>query len=751
MVWMALKPLLILTAQINSMFLFFINRKVNGISTPLYYKALLCLFFFSHFLSYAQNIEFEKSNFPDKKDELIEASRKLRHGYDFYFQGKKELDDYRKIYLAEYKFFPVSLHDYERAGYQNFKSAQSALIEANRFNPKNAKLNYTLGFLSLMLEPSEKNALQYMETALALGLQPEGDMWFWMAWAFHLSQRWEDAIKYYNNYVNAIQMKPNKQLAAAVEDARKKVNECENGIELSQFPQRVFVDNLGPNINSSFPEYGPSITADEETIFFTARRPSSAGSKRDESDNGYYEDVFSASKLNGKWQLAKPLSKNVNTELHDAVSGLSPDGSKLFVFRSSYEDGGDLYQSVLFGLDWEEPSRLNKNINTKYHESSVSLSYDGRRLYFVSNRDNGIGDRDIYYCEMAVNGDWGLPKNIGSEINTKYGEEAVFMHPDGVTMYFSSKGHNSMGGYDIFKSTLENGKWQKPVNLGYPINGPDDDVFFVVSGSGNRAYFAATKTGGYGDYDLYKITFLGPEKQPLLNSQDQLLAMVAKPINNLKTETTIELKSAKLTILKGVIMDEKTEKPLSADIELIDNVKNTVLATFQSNAATGKYLVTLPSGKNYGIAVKSKGYLFHSENIDLPMAAEFQEFNLDIELKKIEVGSTVVLNNIFFGFNESTLKDESINELERLVQLIKDNPGIKLEIGSHTDNVGSDDYNKTLSENRSKSVVNYLIQKGVATTKLVAVGYGESKPVSTNENEAGRQKNRRTEFKVVGK
>ncbi len=749
---MELKPLLILIAQIKIMFSFLDRRKRISVSnTPISNKRILMLFLLCGALGHSQNVEFEKANFPDKKEEFQEASRKLRHGYDFFVQGKKELDDFKKAYLAEFKFFPVSLHDYERAGYQHFKSAQSAMLEANRFNPKNAKLNYSLGFLSLMLEPSEKNAVQFMETALSLGIEPEGDMWFWIGWAFHLSQRWDEAIKYYNNYVNAIQMKPNKQLAAAVEDARKKVNECENGKELSQNPQRVFVDNLGPNINTSFPEYGPSITADEETIFFTSRRPSSAGSKKDESDNGYFEDVFSAGKMNGKWQLAKPISKNVNTEFHDAVSGLSPDGSKLFVFRSSYEDGGDLYQSTLFGLDWEEPTRLNKNINTKYHESSVSLSYDGRRLYFVSNRDNGIGDRDIYYCEIAVNGDWGLPKNIGTEINTKYGEEAVFMHPDGVTMYFSSKGHNSMGGYDIFKSTLENGKWQKPVNLGFPINGPDDDVFFVVSGSGNRAYFAGTKPGGYGDYDLYKITFLGPEKQPLLNSQDQLLAMVAQPVNNLKTETAIELKSAKLTILKGLINDEKSEKPLSAEIELIDNTKNELLATFQSNAATGKYLVTLPSGKNYGIAVKSKGYLFHSENIDLPMAAEFQEFNLDIGLKKIEVGSTVVLNNIFFGFNESTLKDESINELERLVQLIKDNPGIKLEIGSHTDNVGSEEYNKVLSEDRSKSVVNYLIQKGIPATKLVAVGYGEAKPVASNESETGRQKNRRTEFKVVGK
>ncbi len=702
------------------------------------------------FVGFAQNVEFEKANFPEKKEELHEAQRKLRLGTDFFNQGKKELEEFKKYYLTAYKYYPVSLHDYERSGYQNFKSAQSPLEEANRFNPKNAKLNYMLGFTWLMFDPTNNATLQYFETALELGLNNEPDQFFWMAWAYHLNSKWDDAIKYYRTHLNSLQKKP-KVIIAALDDVKKKMEECEVGKSLSENPQRVFVDNLGSNVNSAFPDYGPSITTDEETVFFTSRRPNSIGGKRDESDNGYFEDVYSSVKVAGKWQLAKQLSKNVNTEYHDAVSGLSPDGSKLYVFRSSYEDGGDLYESTLFGLDWEEAVRMNKNINTKYHESSVSLSFDGRHLFFVSSKESGYGDRDIYSCEIAVNGDWGLSKNMGPEINTKYGEEAVFMHPDGVTLYFSSKGHNTMGGYDIFKTTMVNGKWQKPENLGYPINGPDDDVFFVVSGSGNRAYFAASKAGGYGDYDLYKITFLGPEKQPLLNSQDQLLAMVDNPINNLKTDKAVEVKSSRLTILKGVILDEKTEKPLESTIELIDNVKNSVLATFQSNASTGKYLVTLPSGKNYGVSVKSKGYLFHSENIDLPEATEFQEFNLDIELKKIDIGSTVILNNIFFGFNETTLKNESINELERLVRLMKENPSVKLEIGSHTDDVGSDDYNNALSENRSKSVVQYLVDKGITPTKLVAKGYGEQKPIAPNDSETGRQKNRRTEFKVVGK
>lgn len=708
----------------------------------------LCTLLYSSVLS--QNVAFERDNFPGRKEEFREALRRLETGTQFYLLGRKEFDETRRAFLVTNRYYPVSHRDYQKSGLKNFRDALSPLSDAQKFNPNNADLNYMLGIIWFVSDPSAKETLSNFETAYRNDPDVQPDISYWLGWAYHLNSRWDEAIVQYQRYLSWIQAK-SRNNTPAIEDITKKINECQSGKKLSATPERVFVDNLGPQINTAFAEYGPSISADEETIFFTARRPNSIGGKKTEYDNNYYEDIYYSARQQGKWQSARQLSKRVNTETHDAVAGLSPDGSRLYVYRNSGTDGGDLYESLLSGSDWEVPVHMNKNINTKFHESSVSLSFDGRRLFFVSDKLSGIGDRDIWCCEADAKGEWMPPRNLGMDINTRYAEDAVFMHPDGVTLYFSSKGHNSMGGYDIFRSRFLNGKWQAPENLGYPINGPDDDVFFVISGSGNRAYFASSKPGGMGETDLYRITFLGPEKLPLLNTQDQLMSMDARPVNNLKTEKAVETRSAKLTLLKGFIRDDKTNEPIEANIELFDNVKNELVATFRSNSTTGRYLVTLPSGRNYGISVKKEKYLFHSENFDLPDDMDFQEFVQDIRLKKIEIGNSIVLRNIFFDSDKATLRKESDAELEHLVKLLKENPSVKIELGSHTDADGTPDYNQKLSEARSASVTSFLVSKGIATGRVVAKGYGESKPIAANTTQEGKQKNRRTEFRIIEK
>jgi outer membrane protein OmpA-like peptidoglycan-associated protein len=318
-------------------------------------------------------------------------------------------------------------------------------------------------------------------------------------------------------------------------------------------------------------------------------------------------------------------------------------------------------------------------------------------------------------------------------------------------MYFSSQGHKGMGGYDIFKTVYNDSSktWSTPENIGYPVNTPDDDVFFVVSASGRHGYYSSFKPNGFGEKDLYMITFLGVEKQMIMNNEDNLIASQAAPVKETVVAPVAEIKEAQLTILKGKITDALTQKPLDATIEIIDNQMNQVIATFTSNSITGKYLVSLPAGKNYGIAVKKEGYLFHSENFDIPATSAFQEVTKDVELKGIVVGSKIILKNIFFDFDKATLRPESTNELQRLTKLLTDVPTLKIEISGHTDSKGANEYNAKLSDNRSKAVVDYLIKAGIAANRLTYKGYGEDQPISTNDTEVGRQLNRRTEFKIL--
>ena len=712
------------------------------------FKTILALFFISTSVL-AQNVEFEKANFPDRKDQLKEARKALDEGKDAFVLGRKEYQFILDEYVNAHGYYPVSRNDYRHAGDIYFKQAKPFLEKAQEFNPNNADLNYMLGFISFNLNAQSPEAIKYLEKAYSLNPQIPEDGIYLLGWACQINLKWDDAIKYYQAAMSRYSANA-KANAVPMADVTKKIQECKTGKLLVANPQRIFVENLGPEINTIYPEYSAFITADESMIAFTACRNTTTGGKSDGENGGYFEDLYISGKKGRKWAPAQNFGPVVNSEDHDATAGLSSDGTILFVYKFKEKDGGDIYVSYLNGNLWTKPEHLNKNINSKAHESSVSLSYDGKRLYFVSDREGGLGDRDIYYSDKDAKGEWGPAVNAGSVLNTKYAEEGVFIHPDGKTIYFSSKGHNTMGGYDIFKSVFENGAWSEPENLGYPINGPDDDVFFVINGSGHHGYFASAKQGGYGDKDIYKITFLGPEKAPLLMNEDNLLASVTVPVSEFKAEK-IESSGPKMTILKGVVSDEQTKQPLEASIELVDNTKNEVIAVFKSNSTTGKYLVSLPSGKNYGIAVKKEGYLFHSENFDLPASANFQEVEKNIELKKIDIGKTITLRNIFFDFDKATIRPESANELDRLIKLLSENPTIKIELGSHTDSKGSDDYNQKLSQSRSQSVVTYLIGKGIAGDRLVAKGYGETVPVASNDTDEGRQMNRRTDFKILSK
>jgi outer membrane protein OmpA-like peptidoglycan-associated protein/tetratricopeptide (TPR) repeat protein len=673
------------------------------------YTFLVCLFVTASLM--AQNVEFTKANFSDKKG-LKEALNNIKIGDDGFAKGKG-------MYME----------------------AINSYTKANNFNPNNALLNYKMGVCYLSFD--KEKALTFLKKAEDLNPHCAVDLYLQLGIAYHQNHDFEKGMEKYKAHKNKLTPKEYSEIAPTL---NKKIQECEVGVELIKKPIKVFIDNLGTSINSLYPEYCPIVNADESMLIYTSRRDNTTGEKRDPQDQKYYEDILIADNAGDDWKVTNP-GKPLNSDLHDATVGLSPDGQTLYIYKG--ENGGDLYECKLKGNEWGKPERMNKNINSKYHESSASLGPDGRTLYFVSDRLDGVGGRDIYVTYLDKKGNWGEPINL-KEINTIYDEEAVFIHPDGRTLYFSSQGHKTMGGFDVFKTVYDNGKWSEPQNMGYPINTADDDVFFSITASGLHAFMSSARAGGYGEQDIYLITFLN-EKPVVTNSEDNLIAWRTEPVSETVIEQTVSVNNASLTLLKGRILDDDTKKPIEAQIILTDNTKNEELATFTSNSATGKYLVSLPSGKNYGIAVKADGYLFHSENFDIPNAAAYQEIEKDIYLKKVEVGKEIVLKNIFFDFNKATLRPESKGELENLTQLMRDNSTLKIEISGHTDNVGSATYNKTLSDQRAKAVVDYLIKAGISADRMTSVGYGFDKPIASNATDEGRQLNRRTEFKIISK
>lgn len=665
-----------------------------------------------------KNIPFEKSFFKDNKKILKEALNEIEKGDKLYEEG-----------MGKYK---IALNHY---------------LAANKLNPDNAMLNFKIGvcYLNTILK---ENALHHLEKASHLDPNVDPKISYLLGQAYQLNLDWKKAISEYNNYKKTLTPEDWEKNASEV---LKRIDECKNGIELMKNPVRVFIDNIGNIVNSVYPDYVPVISADESVMMFTSRRDNTTGGQKSDFDFEYFEDVYIAYNKDGNWSAPQNMGEPINTGSHDATIGLSPDAQKLLIYRSSGKDGGDIYFCELKGDKWSKPERFPKNINTEHHESSACFSFDERTLYFVSNKPDGLGGHDIYKCELNKKGKWGKAENIGAPINTLYDDEAVFLHPDGKTMYFSSRGHKTMGGFDIFKSVFENGKWSEPQNLGYPVNTPDDDIYFVVSASGRRAYYASGKKGGMGEKDIYVITFLGAEKPVVLNTEDNLLANVSESVSEVMIEPEVEIKTNSVTLLKGFVHDAVTLMPLESDIEIVDNEKKEVIATFKSNSKTGKYLVTLPSGKNYGIAVKSENYLFHSENVDIPVSTGYLEVEKNIGLKKVVVGSKIVLKNIFFDFDKATLRPESTAELDRLIKLLNDIPSLRIELSGHTDNRGKDEYNQNLSERRAKAVVDYLIQKEINTSRLEYKGYGEIQPIATNDTDEGRQLNRRTEFKVLSK
>lgn len=493
--------------------------------------------------------------------------------------------------------------------------------------------------------------------------------------------------------------------------AQTLINDCKFSIQAIAHPVPFTPVNMGPEINTADDEYLPVVTADERTLIFT----------RKINNN---EDFYTSVKVNDKWQKATYLSNQINTpEYNEGAQSITQDGKFLFFTGCNRPDGlgrCDIYVSQKKGDDWGKPFDLSPPINTPGWEAQPAISADGRTLYFVSNRKGGYGGYDIWKSTLTSKG-WGEPENLGPNINTAFDEQSPFIHADDSTLYFSSNGWPGMGGKDLFVSRLgTDGKWQKPENLGYPINTSGDENGLTLTANGKDAFFSSNTLGGYGGYDIYTFE-LPPNLRPRM-----------------------------VTYVKGKVSDAKTQQPLQAAVEIIDLQKNTAVYQDYSGTDEGDFLATIASGKNYGLNISKSGYLFYSENFSLIGHQAKNPFNIVVQLQPIAVGNKVVLNNVFFDTNKADLKPESLAELQKLLEFLTLNPAVRIEISGHTDDVGNDELNQTLSENRAKAVYQYLIANKIDASRLVYKGYGKTQPIAPNTTEEGRKNNRRTEFKVVG-
>jgi len=625
---------------------------------------------------------------------------------------EKALFDDKDSYKVAYKHFQKGESLYKQGIYSQ---ALTEYLPAQKFNLNNAEVNMKIGQCYLY-SSTKLEAKPYLEKALALDERINISIHLLLGKAYHLEMDWVRAIEHYEKFVNLASQQDAERIALA----RKRIEECKYGQTMVKSPLDIKIEALPAPVNTEFAEYHPLISADEGVMYFTSRRASTTGGNRDVNYDIYYEDIYKTSEKDGVWEAPVGIGPTVNTNFHDATVGLSADGQQLFIYKDEAGDG-NIYYCELDGNEWSAPVKLNENINSEYTETTACFSFDGMTIYFISDRPGGFGNNDIYVSKKDDNDEWGPAKNLGASINTLYNEDAVYMHPDGKTLYFSSEGHSTMGGYDIFKSVYneQSGSWSTPENMGYPINSADDDVFFVLSASGERGYYSSIKANGMGEKDIYMITFPSEEKKP------------------------------ELTLVKGAIIDTKSGLPIYAQIEVIDNEKNEVIAKVNSNKLTGEYLFSLPSGRDYGITVTADGYFFHSENINIPASTPYFEMFQDISLGEIGVGESIVLDFIYFETNETTLSSQSLVELERVLDFMRSNPNLKIEISGHTDNVGSEAYNIKLSTKRAQAVVDWLASKNSERSKMTSRGYGFSKPVESNDTEEGRAKNRRTEFKVL--
>ncbi len=623
-------------------------------------------------------------------------------------------------------------------------------VNAALLDPNNIRASYMSG-ISMLESVTKGAAEEYFMKVYEKDPEYTFDLLYKVAQSLHYGYKFDEATQYYDRYLDKLAANPDYLGSDMVDGliVRRKIFECEQGKILMEFPEDVEIVNLGADINSKYYDYAPVVDADENIMIFTSRRKEQNLNEDVSDDNIPFEDIFVSKKVNGVWDYPDNIGNVVNTMYHDSNVGLSKDGKDLYIYKD--ENNGDIYLSTMDeNGEWSYPEPLDRHINTEFSETSVSLSPDGNTIFFASDRPGGEGGIDIWVSHRNAKGGWQKATNIGAPINTPFDEDGPFIGFDGKTLYFSSRGGNGMGGYDIYRVEYDSASavWNTPTNMGYPINTPDDDIYFTPSKDGKRAYYASVKEDGLGYTDLYMLKV--PDEMKHDDPNATPVAVVA----------SVEL--APVTLKVSIF---NTDGLMDAVVSLRGVLGSGGLGA--NKLSTGVYSFTSTEEKEneYVLNVTQTGYEAQLITVNYPGAgSEPINFEQRVTLLKAKKDAPVIdipkpiarkasgdkVRNVYFDFGSSYYHKKDAPYIEKAIELMKQNPSIMLELYGHSDYIGIEKYNKSLSINRADKVKSAMVKAGIDAGRISIKGFGSDKPLATNDQEKeGRELNRRVEFRFI--
>ena len=628
-----------------------------------------------------------------------------------------------KVYSKKVeKLYDEGIGFYKKGNYTETLTRMKTVISEE---PEFTDAYYLIGLINFKrtnsnFREAERNFLKVAE--LCPGYDPY--VYYYLGEICYGEDRYDSTVRYLSEFVKDVdKIKSDKDYNRAMD----LLTYSEFYLEVISKPV-PFEPKVVEGISTAENEYLSILSPDNQMALFTREI------KLLPDKNTLFQSVrqkekfmFSLLQNDGTFSEGEEMPEPFNLNDNEGGATLTINNSTLYYTVCKYTKNNtyyncDIYYSDFINEEWTKIKSVSDKINqSTTWESQPSISSDGTTLYFISDRPGGLGGYDIYKSIKDEKGEWGYPINLGPKINSTGNEKSPFIHPDGKTLYFSTDGRMGLGGFDIFYSRLDtSGNWSKPKNIGYPINSREDEVGFFVSTDGSHGFFASNKLKGKGGWDLYSFDLY----------------------NDARPE--------KVLFIKGTVKSEAIAEPVKARIEL-KNLETRKISEIPLDSTTGNYVAIAPFNDDYIMTVKKEGYVYETRYISRIDSTFKTPARIDVDIEPIELNKSYRINDIYFDFNKSDLTNGSKAVLDQLIEFLDENPKIQIQIQGHTDNIGNDTDNLKLSENRARSVYNYLVDKGIKNTRLTYKGFGKTMPVANNDTEEGRARNRRTVFIITGK